>query len=58
LKEIVHKINLPVLAIGGIDKNNIHDVISTGVYGVAVISGVVKSDNPIEAVKEIKKILR
>jgi thiamine-phosphate pyrophosphorylase len=54
LKEIVNEIKIPVLAIGGIDLNNIQIVIDTGVYGIAAIRCVVKSENPEKAVKELR----
>lgn len=40
LKEIVESVSIPVVAIGGIDENNILELDRTGVYGVAVISSI------------------
>jgi len=57
LKFISSKINIPVLAIGGIGPENAKDVISTGVHGIAVISSVVKSPNPEKTVMQLKKIV-
>jgi thiamine-phosphate pyrophosphorylase len=57
LKKIVQKIRIPVLAIGGINPANIKEVMKTGVHGAAVIGAVVKSNNPVKAVKELRKII-
>lgn len=57
LKEIVKYINIPVLAIGGIDLTNAEEVIKTGVHGIAVIGCVLKSQNPINTVKQLKQII-
>ena len=57
LKFITSKINIPVLAIGGVGLENAKDVISTGVHGIAVIGSVVKSPCPDKTVKELRKIV-
>lgn len=40
LKEIVESVSIPVVAIGGIDENNILELDRSGIYGVAVISSI------------------
>jgi len=57
LKKVVNIINIPVLAIGGIELENISDVIKTGVHGIAVIGSVVKSKNPQKAVNNLRRIM-
>lgn len=49
LKEVVQAIPLPIIAIGGVDERNIHDVMAVGAYGIAVISAVCCQENPEEA---------
>ncbi len=44
LKEIKNKTNIPVAAIGGINFENIHSVLETGVDAVAVASAILKDD--------------
>ena len=60
IKEILIKINKPLIAIGGLNNGNINQVLEQGVKSVAVISAVVSSENVIESSKElvekIKKI--
>lgn len=57
LKEIVNSVNIPCIAIGGIDENNVIEVAKTGVDGVAMISAIVTKDDVEGTVKDvIKKI--
>jgi thiamine-phosphate pyrophosphorylase len=44
-----------VIAIGGINLDNVHEVIAAGADGVAVISAVVGSRNITAAAKELRK---
>lgn len=46
LKEICERINIPTFAIGGIDLNNINDVMQTGVQGAAIVSAICNAENP------------
>lgn len=57
LKEILNYISIPVIAIGGIDLTNAEEVIKTGVHGIAAIGCVLKSQNPFNTVKQLKKII-
>ncbi|MCP4268354.1 MAG: thiamine phosphate synthase [Candidatus Brocadiaceae bacterium] len=43
IKELV---NIPVVALGGINENNIEEVLKNGADGIAVISAIFHSDNP------------
>ena len=40
LKEIRSAVSIPVVAIGGINRNNILELAGTGISGVAVVSGI------------------
>jgi len=44
LGEIKNKVSIPVVAIGGINLENIHSVLQTGVDAVAVASAILKGD--------------
>lgn len=55
LKRICHSVKIPVVAIGGMDKNTISKLSGTGVDGVAMVSAIFATDN-IE--QECKKLLR
>lgn len=55
LKKICDSVKIPVVAIGGIDKNTISKLSGTGVDGVAMVSAIFASDD-IE--QECRKLLR
>ena len=55
---IKQTISIPVLGIGGIQKENVGEVISAGADGVAVISAVVGSDDIKKATQELKSLIR
>jgi thiamine-phosphate pyrophosphorylase len=57
LKQIVEAIPLPIIAIGGISRDNLPLVIQTGVHGIAVISAVCCQDDPTEAAKCLRDLL-
>lgn len=57
LKAIVKVSSLPVIAIGGINKDNVRDVMNTGVKGIAVISAVVSKEDVKSATEELKRIV-
>ena len=48
LGSICHAVSIPVVAIGGINRNNILDLAGTDISGVAVVSGIFAADD-IEA---------
>ena len=56
LKEIVGKISLPVYAVGGIKLENILDLRSMGVSGVALISAIMSSDAPKKATSDLLRM--
>jgi thiamine-phosphate diphosphorylase len=53
LREIVEVTSLPVVGIGGIDASNAREVLSAGAAGVAVVSAVGASEDPVQATKEL-----
>ena len=56
-KEIVKSINIPIVAIGGIDKNNIINLKDTGISGVALINSIFGAENiKADTGKMLKKI--
>jgi len=54
----VANLRVPVYAIGGIKPENIIDVHSVGVRGVALISAIIGSDRPKEAANTMAQMLR
>jgi thiamine-phosphate pyrophosphorylase len=57
LKQIVETIPLPVIAIGGITRDNLPPVMRAGVHGIAVISAVCCQEDPKEAAKCLRDLL-
>ncbi|MDF2474027.1 MAG: thiamine phosphate synthase [Anaerocolumna sp.] len=53
LKEISNAVNIPVVAIGGITKDNILQLSGSGVDGVAVISALFAKTDITEAAREL-----
>lgn len=53
LKEIVEAVTIPVVAIGGINGNNMSELAGSKVDGVAVVSAIFAAENPGEATKEL-----
>ena len=56
LKEVVDSINLPVVAIGGINLDNASELTDTGIAGLSVVSAIMSSDNPKESSKNLLNI--
>ncbi len=57
LREIVRAVDIPVVAIGGINMSNLRDVLETGVDGIAVISAIVASHDVKGATENMRKII-
>jgi thiamine-phosphate pyrophosphorylase len=53
LRAVASEIRLPAFAIGGINRENLPDVLSTGIHRIAVSGAVAKSDDPAAAAKEL-----
>ena len=57
LRQVVEKIPLPIIAIGGINKDNTVLVRESGAYGIAVISAVCCEKDPEEATRCLRRLL-
>lgn len=61
--EIVRKmkeegINIPIVAIGGITKEDIPDIMQTGVSGVALSGTVLNADDPVQEMKTLIELIK
>ena len=56
LRAIVASVDIPVVAIGGIDETNIEKLAGTGIAGVAVVSGIFGKDDCRKAAEGLKKV--
>lgn len=57
VKWVSENIKIPAFAIGGIDLDNVQDVINAGAKKVAVVRAIINSDNPEKAAQEFLKVL-
>ena len=57
LSSVVDACSKPVFAIGGVTGEHISEVLSTGAYGVAVISAVWQAPDPVHAAEQLVKLL-
>lgn len=56
LKEICSAVNIPVVAIGGISKDNILELKQSGIAGVSVISAIFAQSDIVAATAELKSL--
>lgn len=49
-------VNIPVVAIGGITKEDIPDIMKTGVSGIALSGTILRADNPVEETRSIMNL--
>lgn len=56
LKAICDAVDIPVVAIGGISKNNVVELKGSGICGIAVISAIFAQKNIEAATKELKEL--
>ncbi len=55
LREIKRRARIPVVAIGGIAKDNLDDVLGAGADGIAVISAVTEAEDMERATRELRE---
>ena len=48
LQQIIQKVNIPVVAIGGINLQNVGNLMKLGVAGIAVISNILNNQKPLD----------
>ncbi|WP_409200602.1 thiamine phosphate synthase [Methanobrevibacter sp. DSM 116169] len=55
LKSVVESVSIPVVAIGGIDLDNVEKLSETGIEGISVVSAIMDSIDPKLASELLKK---
>lgn len=58
VREVAAAVDLPLLAIGGIDAENVGDVIACGASGVAVITAITTAPDPSAAASSLRDAMR
>jgi thiamine-phosphate pyrophosphorylase len=57
LEEVRRAVAIPFLAIGGINRTNIAEVMATGVAGVAVVRALMSATDPEQVASELKEMM-
>jgi len=57
LRDVVSRVPLPVIAIGGVHLGNIESVLRAGAHGAAVLSAVAGSEDPLAATGRLREII-
>jgi thiamine-phosphate pyrophosphorylase len=57
MKRVIEEIHLPFIGIGGIEAQNVRELMEAGVHGIAVISAVCCRENPELAAREIREAM-
>lgn len=58
LAEVCKAVPIPVVAIGGLNKDNIGILADAPIDGIAVVSAIMKAENPSEATKDLIKTVK
>lgn len=58
LKEICDVVSIPVVAIGGITRENLHQLSGSGISGISVISAIYAQPDIKEAARELKQCVQ
>ena len=58
LRDLRARLSVPVVAIGGINAENVLEVMATGVEGIAVVSAIAGTENPEAAARRLHDIER
>jgi thiamine-phosphate pyrophosphorylase len=53
LRAVRAAVNVPILAIGGVKKANLDQVLAAGADGIAVISAIISADDPMAASQDL-----
>lgn len=56
LRKIKESVNIPIVAIGGINQKNATSIMKTDIDGIAVVSAILGKDNILEAAKSLAKV--
>ena len=57
LREVAEEIKIPAFAIGGINSENLREIIDAGIRRIAVASAIIDAVNPKDEIKRLKSML-
>lgn len=58
LELIKKSVTIPVVAIGGINRTNLQQVLATGIDGVSVVSAILAEENILKATRQLQELMR
>lgn len=58
LKKIRENVSIPIVVIGGINKDRVRDFEGLGIDGLAIVSAIIAQKDIVEATKELKTIFK
>lgn len=58
LKLIKKSVSIPVVAIGGINRTNLQQVMATGIDGVSVVSAILAQENILKAARQLQELIK
>ena len=58
LKKALETTRLPIVGIGGINENNIPELMATGVHGLALVSAICHADDPKASSERLLSLMR
>nr|WP_278320187.1 thiamine phosphate synthase [Clostridium uliginosum] len=58
INRLSENINIPIIGIVGVNSKNFNEIIDAGASGIAIMSSLMKSNNPEKLVLEILGILK
>lgn len=58
IRKIKETVNVPLVAIGGIDKENVTEVLQSGADSIACISSILDSDDVCQSIVEFRDIIK
>jgi thiamine-phosphate pyrophosphorylase len=57
LAEAVSALTIPVFALGGVKMLTVHEALSTGARGIALISAVIAAQDPTAATESLRRMI-
>ncbi len=58
LRDIRAAVNIPLVAIGGLKRDNVAEVVKNGADGIAVVSAIVAAEDPAKAARELLEVIQ
>ncbi|NLO90038.1 MAG: thiamine phosphate synthase [Clostridia bacterium] len=58
ITEVREKVNIPVVAIGGINKNNAPEVLKAGAHSIALVTAITKAEDITKETRELVELFK